>query len=585
MLTGTKKSLFSLLVCVLSFAACNEVNTGAITTPIVTSPSPAPTVENPAPAPPTQPNTFDGVTLHLDPSATATAGDGSLSKPFQRFKEAYDAMQPLKEAGQNVRILFYPGMYRQRIFDDQETPFWGIPDNNAQLVLEAKTPGKAVITGSDVWNDWQAQGAGLWTRDWPYAFDATIPKSGGPPVPAGAVRREAVWVAGSRLKQVLALNALTPGSFFVDDAAKRISLKLEGNVNPNAGQTEVAVRGKLFYIWNVSNFTLRGLTFTHSADGFAQSAVAAQRGQGKRCKNFTVENVRVEENGQGGLESYCDNTVFRGNVVNANGFAGMLGGVSSGWTVEDNETNRNGWRSWAFGYKGWATAGLKFGLVSNIVIRRHKSLDNEADGLWIDTQNTNVTLEDSLIARNKWDGLFFEASDGPFVARNNTICNNGLTDMILGSVRQVRLENNRILSFGALNTEVPSQNLAVLLGETRRKEPGDSGEVSRAEYPLRDITLTGNTIVAGGGRMLVGSYWYFSDENDPNAPQSKIDFEAFITSFRSSRNTWFAEIQKAYSIASNLGYAEDRDFAGWRTVTGQDGDSSFSDPKLTCPTQ
>ena len=562
----------------LGLAACQGPQTPS------SQPNPTPPSPNPA-QPPAAPRPFDGVTLHLDPSAAA-GGDGSSAKAFTRFKEAYDAMKPLRTSGQRVRILFYPGTYRQQLFEEQQTPFWGIPESDATLTLEAKTPGTAVISGSDVWRDWQAQGGGRWTRAWPYNFGATIPKWGGPPIPAGAARREAVWVAGERLKQVLEPAKLESGGFFVDVGAKQITLQLAGGIDPNTAQTEVAVRGQLLYIWNISNFTLRGLTFTHSADGFAQSAVAAQRGQGKRCKNFTVDNVRIIENGQGGLESYCDNTVIKNSAVNANGFAGMLGGISSGWLVEDSETNRNGWRSWAFGYKGWATAGLKFGLVSDIVIRRHRSLENEADGLWIDTQNVNVTIEDSLIARNKWDGLFLEASDGPFLARNNTICNNGLSDLILGSVRQVRFENNRVLSFAAPNTEVPNQNLALLLGETRRKEPGDGGETNRAEYPLREITLIGNTFAAGPGRGLVASYWYFSDQKDPNSFEISSDFEMFIASFKSTGNTWYASVAKPFSIASKqLGYAEDRDLAGWRTVTGQDADSSFSDPKLSCPTQ
>jgi hypothetical protein len=527
---------------------------------------------------------FNGLTLHLNPTGGNDANDGSQARPLKSFQAAFDKMIPIKASGQNVRILFYPGVYREQLIGNDARPFWRIPDNAALLVLEAQTPGETIITGSDVWTDWQSQGAGVWTKTWSFKWGGNIPKWGGPPIPEGAVRRELVFVKGERLKQVLELGKLELGSFLVDESSEKIILKLTDSLDPNRDTTEVSVREQLFYIWNTSNVTLRGLVFQHSANGFAQAAVSAQIGQKRRCNNLTIENTRFDNNGQVGFESFCDQTIIRSSTANDNGFGGILGGISSGWTLEDNQTNRNGWRSWAFGYKGWATAGLKVVGVTNFVARRHQSLDNDADGFWVDTQNANVTVEDSLIARNKWNGLFFEASDGPFLARNNTICNNGLSDLILASSRQIKLENNRIISTAALNTEVPAQNLAILFGETRRKEPGnpDFG-VDKAQYPLREITLSANTIVAGNGRRLTSSYFYFADPKNPDNAEIKTDYEAFMATLNSKNNTWFSSASKPFNLTSGVGYAEDIDFAGWKALTGQDSSSSFRDPKLSCP--
>lgn len=65
-----------------------------------------------SPVPPSPP--FDGVTLHLNPWATNAndANDGSEAKPLKTIQAAFDKTYPLKKTGQNVRILFYSGTYR-----------------------------------------------------------------------------------------------------------------------------------------------------------------------------------------------------------------------------------------------------------------------------------------------------------------------------------------------------------------------------------------------------------------------------------------------------------------------------------------
>ncbi|MCU0492320.1 MAG: right-handed parallel beta-helix repeat-containing protein [Chloroflexaceae bacterium] len=460
---------------------------------------------------------FDGVTLHLNPQATnaSDANDGSEASPLKTIVGALEKMVPVKQSGRNVRILFYPGTYRDYLItggDGQDEPIpwpaWKIPENDAQLVFEAKEYGTAIISGSDVWKGWQNDGSGVWAKEWPYnwgAPGATPNPDAGPPIAELVARRELVFVNGERLRQVLQADELQPGTFRVDEAANRITLKLRDGLDPNSATTEVGVRSRLLHLWNQRNISVRGLVFQHAVDRLGQAAVAFQTGDGtnfpRKCRNITVEDTLVVQNGQVGLESYCENTLFRRNQVNDNGFTGIAGGWSQGWLLEDNVTNRNAWRAWAGGYKGWATAGVKVLLVTDFTARRHTSLDNQGDGFWVDTQNVNVTVEDSTIARNRWNGLFFEASKGPFVARNNLICGNGLSDVVLGAAAKVTLENNRILSNTPVNSEYPNQSLAILFGETRRKEPGGVG-VAKAEYPLREITLRGNQIQAvGSGRF------------------------------------------------------------------------------------
>jgi Ricin-type beta-trefoil lectin domain-like/Right handed beta helix region len=544
------------------------------------------------------PTAFDGVTLHLDPqSSKANDGnDGSEAAPKKTIVGALKSAATLRGEGRKVRVLFYPGVYRDYLISgagDQQGgtapfPFWILPETGAELVLEAKEPGRAIISGADVWTGWRNLGNDRWTRDWP--FDWGAPKSGkplggGPVVSEYAARRELVSVGGRRLTQVLREQDLRAGTFRVDEAANQIVIQAEGNADLNASLVEVGVRSRLFYVWNRSDITLRGLVFTHSVDQFNETAVAFQVGEGGRCANVMLDNVRIVGNGQGGLQGFCNDTVIRNSVVNDNGFGGIFAASASGWRLDDNTTDGNGWRSWAGGYKGWATAGLKAIVVQDFIAKRHRAVGNLATGFWIDTQNTDIVIENSVVANNLWDGMFLEASAGPFTVRNNLICGNGLSDVLLGSVAKVTLEGNRILSTAAVNSELPSQSTAIFFGETRRIEPGgiDLGTTA-AEYPLREITMKGNTITAqGAGRALTGNYWYWADTTRPDSAQVRADHAVFMRTLVSDNNTWFAEQPLPFNISAlATGYGEAFDFAGWRAVTGQDKGSSYAKTDAGC---
>jgi hypothetical protein len=147
-------------------------------------------------------------------------------------------------------------------------------------------------------------------------------------------------------------------------------------------------------------------------------------------------------------------------------------------------------------------------------------------------------------------------------------------------VRQVTIENNRILSDAPRNAEVPSQSAAIFFGEVRRKQTADGATVNT---PLREITLKNNTIVASNPeRFLTNNYFYF-DPTNPSDAEVKADYEAFMKTLKSSGNTWYGADATPFHLTSSKGYAEEFDFSGWKTLTKQDGDSQFTNAGLTCP--
>jgi Ricin-type beta-trefoil lectin domain-like/Right handed beta helix region len=526
---------------------------------------------------------FNGTTLHLNPFAANAkdSNNGSEASPLKTMQAAFEKMIPIKQAGTSVRILFYPGVYRDFVIGGDARPHWRIPNNSARLEFVAKEKGKTIITGSDVWTGWVSEGNGVWSKAWSYDWGASGTGNtyygGGPPVSELAARRELVFVGGQRLAQVLDKSELRESSFQVDEAGNKLTLKLRAGVDPNTTTTEVAVREQLFYIWNHDNIAIRGLVFQHSANRFPEGAVAFQEGQGRGCTNITVVDTLIRNNGQLGLDNYCNNITLQRNQVNDNGFGGIMG-TGDSWLFEDNQTNRNAWRSWAGGYRGWATAGVKVLDVDRFTMRRHEAIDNFADGVWLDTNISNVLIENSRVIRNRENGFFLEASQGPMTLRNNLVCGSGLSEVLLSAVRQTRLENNRILSNAPVNPtpDLKGLSVAIFYSELRRKD------ATYGQFPMRDITFQNNQIVATGQRNLTGG-WIYYRPSDPADDEKQADYKALVSTLRSSGNTWYSPLPQPFGwVDTAKGYGENYDFATWKTLTKQDGNSSFSNPSLVC---
>jgi Right handed beta helix region len=540
---------------------------------------------------------FDGTTLHLNPWATNASdkNDGSQSAPLKSVQGAFDRILVLKKTG-NVRVLMYPGTYRDYLVHgagalgpDPQRVSWAIPRNQYRLVFEATQPGQVSISGSDIWTGWRRQG-NVWTHAWPYNWGA--PGAGPrarpePDVSELAARRELIFLNGQRVRQVLSAGALTENSFYVDEAADRVSVRSSADLN--TVKVEVGVRDQLAFFYNIPHVTLRGLLFKHSVDKFAQAAVTFFNGDGKEaprdCQDILIENSAFSSNSQVGLTNYCDDFTVKRSRANGNGFQGISGAFAQRWLIEDSETSRNAWRSYAGGYNGWSTGGFKMFIAGNVTLRRHRALDNLGEGVWTDTRGDGFVLEQSVIARNKFSGVFLEATPGQMTVRDTVICDNGAQDILFAAVGKVLFERNKVIGRGQRVPEEPNPS-TILFGETRRKVAAGSsypGDLP-GEFPLRGLTLRNNVFVAGPGRRLVDTYFYYKP-GKPEDAEKQADYEAFVSSFRASGNTWYAEgDDRPFSLPTvQEGYNDARNFAAWKAIfPGQDLDSRLADPGLTC---
>lgn len=529
---------------------------------------------------------FSGVTLHVNPQAKNAndKNNGDAATPLKTYAGGFEKMIPLRQSGKNVRILLYPGTYRETLmahWDEKSVSsrIDRLPKSNAQLVIEAKEKGKAIISGSNVVNNWNSKGNGLWTSSWDMDWGAPKPQDwGGPKITDEVARREVVFVNGKRLQQVLSADKLVPGSFYVDEKANQISVKVQPGQDLNKSTAEIGVRDRLFYGWDLSNITLRGLVFQHSTDKFSESAVSFYGYTSPTaCINITLEDNVFRQNGQTGLGlTACSNTTLRRNAANDNGFSGIGGGFNRKMLMEDNETWRNSWRAYAGNYKGWATAGVKFLTADGLVVRRHKALDNQSNGFWLDTDIKNVVIENSLFAGNYENGLFLEAGGGPFLVQNNRVCKNRLNGVSLWSAQNVQLKNNLIAYNDALHTAQKTNRLwsaQILFGELHRTYDVNFPQKKSVESGLKNTNITGNTFVSRANQWLTAAYFPFPAEKKAGDDKH---FQEFMNGLKSNGNTWVSLDSKPFNFKSPAtATAIEYDFAGWKSLTKQDANSKF----------
>lgn len=324
----------------------------------------------------------------------------------------------LENKGKNVgtKIIIYPGIYRESILLNPNNL-----KNDAPIIFAAKEPGKTIISGADIWNNWQKLGnSNIYTHHWPYNWGF----SGNPwtewkvnlqPI---VQRREMVFVGKKLLKQILSPADITPGTFSVSEQDDLIYIYPPDGTNLKKTQVEVAIRPNIFIAKNLKNLVLRGLIFQH-ANSVLQEAVRIEN-----TTNVLIENVQFIWNNWGGFHlSKTENVIIRNSKANYNGERGFSGDTSKNLLMENTENSYNNWRGAWGEFYGW-DAGQKFVYLNNLTMRKYKAVKNQAAGLWFDTGNKNILVEEAYICNNINYSLYIEANPGPITIKNSVICNN-----------------------------------------------------------------------------------------------------------------------------------------------------------------
>lgn len=232
---------------------------------------------------------------------------------------------------------------------------------------------------------------------------------------------------------------------------------------------EVAVRPEVFRAANVDKVRLIDITFQHAASLIEGKAVSISD-----AASIRIVRSRFIWNSWLGLGvSDARDVRIISSVANHNGLDGMSGHSIDGLLVQDSETSSNNWR----GSRGTQSnpslvldgsfidfaTGQKFSL-RDAVFRRHRSIGNLTSRLWLDWDNERVLLEGLRMRDNMTQGLFTEASQGPFTIRGSAFCGNEtgilIADSAEGKIESSVIGDNAIVQIFVAGD--PSGNRTVL---------------------------------------------------------------------------------------------------------------------------
>jgi hypothetical protein len=505
--------------------------------------------------------------LHASPEGRAD-GVGTLASPLEVGVAIRQALS-LQASGAAVRVLLAGGIYRVQV------SVKGTIDAIASVTIEAALTDPAVFSGADSYDDpadWTLID-GQWFRDWPYDTDpAPAPDDFGDPwlrVPELMLRREAVYVDGRQLRQVLTSAMLEPGCFCIDRG--RLLVHPPRGVQLGVCSIDVARRDGLLQLREVAHLTLRGLHFRHAAGAPFTSGSGALRITASR--HVQIFDCQTCDNNNRGLlvDGACHDIMLQRVRASHNGCQGVLVSRVECLRMLECETSFNNWRgAWA-GYYRRAPSGIKVWRSRDVRLIQHRALHNEATGLWIDEDNEGVTIEAAQVVGNR-RGIHIEAGDGPVDIVDSCIIGNrqeprpdvfrwafgsgiAITHASNVSVRRCLICNNDVAQVGVRDDR-----------EVRRIKL--AADIPPRLFRTNDLHLVDNTIVADArGAWL-------------RLPDKDFDDGHCLCSLVSQGNRFISGCQPQGVVISSRvdGMARLRalTLAQWRDFAGQDMESTVN---------
>jgi trimeric autotransporter adhesin len=484
------------------------------------------------------------IVLYVD-TGSGAASDANPGTPDLPLKTINGATRiALGDATPHATVIrIAPGLYREAV--SVAAP----PD--IAITYEATQPGAAIITGSDAWSGWERE-SNVYAHAWPYRWGLAPLPPGWPQTPGIVRRREMIFVNNVLLTQVPSRDSMAAGTFFVDEAGRRVYVWPPAGTDMALATVEVATRPSLLTA-AATHLTIQGLVFEHAAtflDGDAVSVSGA---------HVLIEDAQFLWNNWGGLR-VADSTdvTVRGSTASHNGGRGMTTYKDRGLLFEDNQTSYNAWRGAWGGFFGWSQGGIKNLRLHGGTFLRHTSLHNNTYGFWLDFDNEGITIDGGTSCGNRLAGFFVEASQGPVTISHSVICANQGDGLLVHAAARVSVVDSVLYGNGE------RQQLEVGPDE----ELVDNWETHR-ELTVRpeQITLCGNAIVG---------------KNEHQRLMALPNQDLFLRTLRSSRNDFWNPVVRTSVWVSGPGDGgKAYDLFEWQRISGRDGDSVWADPRFT----
>jgi len=486
--------------------------------------------------------------IYVDARVGSDVASGSISSPVRTIQTAIGMAIANNKKGIATQVVINPGTYRETINMPHVSGQTG-----ATITLQAASTGTTVISGSDVLTGWTESG-GIYSHGWTPLASCSLPEGWPDNFAPIGLRTEMVFVNGTPLNQVMSVGDLRPGTFFVNDEYGVIHVDPLPFTVMATATVEASIRSQTLDIQGQNSVVLRGLVLEHAATCINQSGATITS-----SNNVLVDQVQAVWNNWGGLAvNTSTNVTVQNSIGSHNGGVGFQAVQDQSALYSFNESDYNNWRGAQAALYDWGMGGTKLMLMRNATVVDHFSYNNQAQGLWFDTDNENIVVSHATLSGNVMASLQIEANEGPISLESSHLCSSGLGVNLLES-ENVTLKDNVFYNNGGTNRDQGE----IFLGG----KPG--GRVitnwqTGQSYNLRTTNLvsTGNVVENGStGQNVFATYL------------SGTDWSDFTGTLDSTANTWFdANTPNNFKIVD----AKLVSLAGWRSATGADSNSEWA---------
>jgi hypothetical protein len=491
--------------------------------------------------------------LYVDAQSGSDSNSGSSSSPLKTIQAAVNKANTNNQKGVGTKIVVNAGVYRETV---SVNPVSG--QTSAPLTIAAASKGTAIISASNPLTGWSpdAKYPGAYVSNWaPGQSTCSLP-SGWPAVQQIALHTEMLFVGGAPMTQILAYSDLKPGTFYVNATDGTVHLWPPAGVDPSSATVEIGTRTKTISVYGRSNIVLRGLVFEHAVSCINTSGATISS-----SNNVLVDAIQAYLNNFGGLGiSSSTNVTVQNSVASYNGGVGFQGTKDQSTLYTNNETDYNNWRGAQGAFYNWASGGAKFFQMRSTSVQGHTSYNNQAQGLWFDTDNQNITIDNATLVGSYDAALQLERNEGPITLENSHLCSSGVGLNVL-TTQGLTVKYSVFYNNGATNKYQAQFYLA-----------GDAGGINITNWQTGQVynLVTTNSSMSGNsfidempGQFVFGTYL------------SGTDWSDFTSTLKSESNQWYdPNTVNAFHIVNGKNVS----LSGWQSATGADYNSAWTSP-------
>jgi Right handed beta helix region len=492
--------------------------------------------------------------IYVDAQKGSDSNSGSTSAPLKTIQAAVNKANTNNQKKIGTKIIVNAGVYRETVSINPVSNQSTVP-----LTLQAATTGTAIIAASDVVKNWSADPSHSGAYEAPFAeTQGTCSLPSGWPTNFNVISRhtEMAFVNGVPLTQVMSVGQMLPGTFYQDESSNFLHIWPAAGTNMQTAVVEAAKRTKTLSINGRSNVVVRGMVLRHAANCMNTSGATVTS-----SSNILIDQVQANWNNWGGLNiSGTSNFTVQNSIASYNGGVGFQSTKSQNALYSFNETDYNNWRGAQAAFYDWGMGGFKLFQMRNVTVQNHYSYNNQAQGLWFDTDNKNITITNATLVGSYNAALQIERNEGPITLQNSHLASSGSGVNLLTS-QKVTLKNNTFYNNGATNK---FQAQIYLAGQKNGITISDWQTGQSYYLTTTGMVLSGNTVVAAAsGQDVFGTYL------------SGADWSDFANTLNASNNTWYdSTTSNSFKVVNGKLV----NLSGWQSTVGTDYSSKWAPP-------